>query len=200
DRAPSGERQRDAEPVVEVLPDEAPPPEGEEQRHAADHGRQHHRQQDERPHEATAGEAGSGQGPRKGQAEGEGERGGPYRADEREPQRVPDDRVGQIVRQLRPGRALEEPDERNDEERDCDRGEDGDDDRGSSSAASHGGRNPNFLSVFWPSFDITNCTHAFAAVAFPLAFTPPLGEVATTVTLSGIPNTLVVSFAALHSL
>ena len=112
------------------------------------------------------GEVRPGEHPRQRESEDERERGCTNRADQREPESIADDGVGQIGEQLGPRRALEEPDQREDEEGDGERGEDGDGYRWPPFSPSQGGRNPNFLRVFCPSFDATYCTHALAAVAF----------------------------------
>ena len=63
------ERQRDAEPLVEVLADQTATPEREEQRDAADDRWQHHRQRAQRTHDAPAREVDAGEQPRERHAE-----------------------------------------------------------------------------------------------------------------------------------
>ena len=77
DHAVRGERQRDAEPPVEVLADQAAPAERVEQRDAADDGRQHHRAACTAPAPRPTRERDPGEQPGQRDAEQDGERRSP---------------------------------------------------------------------------------------------------------------------------
>ena len=87
DHARGGERQRDAEPPVEVLADQSAAAERVEQRDAGDDGRQHHRERAQRPRQPPARELDPGQQPGEGDAEQDGQHRRPQRAPQRQPQR-----------------------------------------------------------------------------------------------------------------
>ncbi len=136
-----------------------------EERDAADHGREHHGEHDERAHEGPAREAGAGKHVRERDAEEHRERGRPQRALDGETDRVARHRVTEIVPEISPGRALEQADQREDEERHRDDGEEHHDERNPSAPTAHwsgGGRNPKLCRVFWPAGDTVYSIHAFA--------------------------------------
>ena len=125
DHAGGGERQRDAEPAVEVLADEAAPSQRVEQRDAGHHRRQHHRQRAERSHQPPARERDPGQQPGERHAEAAARSTVAHNeqmSDRRSAARALSD--GEDRPRVAPRRLPQQADERQREERDGDDGQD----------------------------------------------------------------------------
>ena len=135
DDAGGRERQREPEPLVQVLPDQPAPPERVEQGDATDDRGQDHRQGAAGPAPRRVRELHPRQDPRQGHAEPDGGDGRPQRAPQRQAQR----RQGAVGGEDRPGvtpwRPPEQPEERQREEGRGDAGQD-EGDEGQSRATS----------------------------------------------------------------